>query len=502
MLLKPSARSWHVIAHYCGRLLIGVGLFMVVPLVTAIVFAEWSSALDFVIAVAVTVTIGMSLVMFFPETSDLTTAQGLVIVALTWMAAMFLGAIPLYLSGHYLNYLDACFDAMSGFATTGLSLIQDLDHVNNSVNMWRHLTMFMGGQGIAVVALSILVRMSGGGGAFEIYTGEARDEKVVPNVVRTARFIWIVSLTYLAIGVLLLTPTFLLDGMGFVRSFLHSIWIFMAAWDTGGFAPNSQNILFYHSGLVEVITMFFMIGGCLSFGLHYALWHGRKDELLKNIEPVTLFVTISALVLIVLTGLEVAATYSGFEPLFRKGVYHLVSAHTGTGYQTVYPSQFSLEWGGLAMLALMVAMGLGGSASSTAGGIKALRVAVTFKAFSREIKKLIRPQSAVTVTTLHHFRRRILSDNLIRNSLLIITAYMVTMFAGAALAMGFGYSFTDSLFESTSAVANVGLSAGVTSTSMPDSLEIMYIFEMWIGRLEFLGVFALAGLLIASWRGK
>ena len=124
--------------------------------------------------------------------------QGMSLVGLSWLAAMFLGAIPLFLSGHWGSYLDACFDAMSGFATTGLVLVQDLDHLALSHNLWRHLMMFIGGQGIVIVALSFFVR--GLSGAFKMYVGEARDERVLPNVVHTARFIWLVSIIYLILG--------------------------------------------------------------------------------------------------------------------------------------------------------------------------------------------------------------------------------------------------------------------------------------------------------------
>lgn len=502
MLLKPTRADWHVIAHYVGRLLIGVGIFMLVPLITGIIFAEWNAALDFLVTVALTAAAGLFLVATFPETSDMTTAQGLTTVALTWLAAMLFGSIPLYLSGQYLSILDANFDSMSGFATTGLALIQDLDHTSHALNMWRHLTMFLGGQGIAVVALSILVRVSGAGGAFEIYSGEAREEKLVPNVVRTARFIWVISLAYLAIGILLLVPAFIQDGMGFSRSFLHSIWIFMAAWDTGGFAPQSQSILYYHSGLVEFVTILFMVGGTLSFGLHYALWNKSAGELWRNIEPRTLFLSIGLFSAIGMMGLVAATTYSGSSDLLRKGFYQLISAHTGTGYMTVYPSQLSLEWTALPLLVLMIVMGLGGSSSSTAGGIKALRVGLSFKAFVLEVRRLMAPPSSVYVGRFHHFQTKFMNDVLIRNAFLIIMAYVVTFFTGGAIGMLYGYPFVESLFESTSAAANVGLSAGITSAAMPDLLKIVYMFEMWVGRLEFLAVWALGGLLIASWRGR
>ena len=154
----------------------------------------------------------------------------------SWLAAAVLGAIPFYLSGHWVSFLDCVFDSMSGFATTGLVLVQDLDHIARSVNLWRHLIMFIGGQGVVVVALSFLVR--GSAGAFRMYVGEARDEKVLPNVVETARFIWLVSIVYLILGTFALAVVGRYEGMSWANAFFHGACVFMAAFDTGGFAPN------------------------------------------------------------------------------------------------------------------------------------------------------------------------------------------------------------------------------------------------------------------------
>ena len=152
--------------------------------------------------------------------------QGMIVISLAWLVAMVLGAIPLYLSGHYKSFLDTCFETMSGFTTTGLTLAQDLDHLSYTHNFWRHLGPFIGGQGMAIIALSLFVK--GVSGAFTIYVGEARDEKLLPNVIHTARFIWLISIVYLIIGTVTLGFVGMRIGMKPQNAFFHGACIFMA----------------------------------------------------------------------------------------------------------------------------------------------------------------------------------------------------------------------------------------------------------------------------------
>ncbi|MDP2860400.1 MAG: potassium transporter TrkG, partial [bacterium] len=431
---------------------------------------------------------------------DLNWMQGMIVVSLAWLVAMLLGAIPLYLSGHWKSYLDACFDAMSGFATTGLVLVQDLDHLSFTHNLWRHLIMFIGGQGIVIVALSFFVK--GASGAFKMYVGEARDERILPNVINTARFIWLVSIAYLILGTLALGITGILNGMKAINAFFHGACVFMAAFDTGGFAPQSQNILYYHSLAYEVVTVVIMILGAINFKLHYHIWMGNRREILKNIETVTLFITIMITFFITAVGLQQLNIYPKAMVLFRKGFYQLVSGHTGTGYQTLYPMQFVTDWGSLPMVGVICAMALGGAVCSTTGAIKMLRVGIIFKALLQDIKRIILPERAVVIQKFHHIKTLFLEDKTARSALLITLAYLLLYGLGSIVGMLFGYSFLYSLFESTSAAANVGLSCGITSADMPAALKVTYIFQMWAGRLEFMSIFTLIGFFVAAIKGK
>jgi len=500
MILRPDIQDIKIIGYYLGKIILGLGLVMFAPLVLGLIFREINPCLDFLIAIEIALILGLLLTKLCFTQNDLNWMQGMLVISLSWLAAMALGAIPLYLSGHYQSFLDSCFETMSGFTTTGLTLVQDLDHLSYTHNLWRHLGPFMGGQGIAIVALSFFVK--GTSGAFKLYVGEARDERLLPNVVNTARFIWLISIVYLILGTLCLGMVGLSIGLKAPNAFFHGACIFMAGFDTAGFAPQSQNILYYHSLAFEVVVMVIMLFGTLNFNLHYHLWSGNRKEIAKNIETRTLFISIMLTFFIVAIGLNQLGVYPKALVLFRKGFFQLISGHTTTGYMTVYAQQFINEWGSLALVALICAMGLGGCACSTAGGIKMLRIGIALKALREDIKRIIVPERAVVAQKMHHLKDMFLEDKQVRSALLITLSYLVIYILGALIGTFYGYPFLNSLFESTSAAANVGLSCGITDTGMPVVLKLTYMFQMWAGRLEFMSVFTLMGFFYAAIKGK
>jgi trk system potassium uptake protein TrkH len=248
--------------------------------------------------------------------------------------------------------------------------------------------------------------------------------------------------------------------------------------------------------------MVIMILGAINFKLHYHLWTGNRREIFKDIETRTLFISVMFTFYITAVGLTQSGTYPKAVMLFRKGFYQLISGHTGTGYQTIYAQQFMNEWSHLALVGVICAMALGGAVCSTTGGIKMLRIGMVFKALLQDIKRIILPEHAMVVKKFHHIRQLFLDDKQVRSALLITLAYLALYGLGSLVGMFFGYGFLPSLFESTSAAANVGLSCGITQASMPAFLKITYIVQMWTGRLEFMSVFTLLGFFVAAVRGR
>jgi trk system potassium uptake protein TrkH len=384
---------------------------------------------------------------------------------------------------------------MSGVTTTGLSVIQDLDHLSNSVNVWRHAIQFLGGQGIVLAALTFF----SASGALSLYQAEGRDERIFPSVESTARFIWAVSLVHLGFGVTLLT----LDGIfgqGFTayRSFFHAFTIFMAAFDTGGFSPQSSSITYYHSAVYELTIAVLMVAGAMSFGLHHAIWHRRRG-LLRNLEVRTILITIVATMAAVLIG--ISETYSSVGSLVRRAFFQALSAHTGTGFATVSSAELS-RWSGLAFAGMGAAMAFGGMSSSTAGGVKSLRIGLTLRSLADNIKSALLPEHAVVPTDYVQYGKQRLDPKLAQSVMSVSLLYVALYLFGAAVGIANGYGLQDSLFESVSAAAAVGLSVGITSPTMPLIMKIVMILQMWIGRLEFVSAFALAGFLWSIVKGE
>lgn len=479
------------VSYYLGLVSLTLGALQLVPALTSLTYREWNIVLVFLCSAFFSLILGsaMMLLGYRNRGQQLSFGEGLAVAAGAWFLGTLLCAIPYRLSGDYLSYLDCCFDVMSGLTTTGLTLIQDLDHVSNGINMWRHILTFLGGQGMIVLALVFLSKDAGG--AYTMYVGEGKDEKLMPNAVSTAKRIWGISMLYLVIGSIIMTFAAMNAGVRGGRAILHGIWIYMSAWSTGGFGPMSQNILYYHSTFLELATVVFCVIGSFNFALHHAVLTGNRRELRRNIETQTFIVTLTLLLSLTALGLMRNHVYPNAIALFRKGFYQLVSGHTTTGFMSIYAKQFYFEWGDIALFAITLAMLFGGSACSTAGGFKGIRTGIIFMTFRSEVRRMLLPDSRVKEQRIHHIRDTILTDKAVRSAFVIVTAYVVTFSIGTLAGMLAGYPFAMAAFESASATGNVGLSIGVTSAAMPAFLKVTYLLIMWLARLEFMSVLAL-----------
>jgi trk system potassium uptake protein TrkH len=500
VIVRPRLEDHLVIGKYTGKVVIGVGLLMLIPLAVSIGFAEWDTAIDFIVAIMACFAFGFGLQVVCRTQKDLSWSHGLVVASGSWFFATALGALPHFLSGHAGSYLDTLFDVMSGYTTTGLYLLQDLDHVSMGLSMWRHLLTYAGGQGIVVIALTFLFK--GTAGAYKVYVGEGKDERLLPNVIQTARAIWLVSLTWLVIGTVFLGVRGMTLGQGPVRAFFHGLWVFMGAWSTGGFAPQSYNTFWFHDLGYEVICIVIMIAGSFNFALHWAMWTGNRKEIRRNVETISFFVTLSLTTMVATFFLAKANVYPDAMSLARKVFYQLASGHTTTGFSTIYARAFVTQWGPIGLIATTVAMAIGASACSTGGGIKGIRMGVISKALVQDIRRMISPESAVIMEKYHHIRDTWLTDDLVRGAMTVTIAYVTLYGVGTVIGTLYGYPLEQAAFEMVSAASNTGLSCGVTSPFMPEVMKVTFTLGMWLGRLEFMSVFALIGYGYAVVRGR
>ncbi|CAN5203871.1 TrkH family potassium uptake protein [soil metagenome] len=500
MLLRPDSADFRLILLYTARVVFGVGLAMLVPAAAAVAFGEVLDAWSFVLASSLAVIVGRVGEMTLQTRRPLTTSHALAAVASAWLTVPLFGALPLVLSGHYVGYLDAYFEAMSGFATIGLTLANDVDHMARSVNLWRHLMQFLGGQGIVVVVLTAF--SSGAARLGTLYVGEGREDVILPNIVRTARFIWRVALVYGLIGTSLLWAALLSAGMTPGLGLYHAVNLFMAAFDTGGFAIQSSSVGFYRSAVVEAVLLIIMVAGAFSFALHYQLWQGRRRELVDNTETRTMFVSIMTVLSILAIGLARSGTFEGFEGMFRHGLFQAISAHTTTGLATVPGRLYVTEWGALAPAALVAAMAVGGMAGSTAGGIKGIRIGIILKGLKADIRRVLLPENAVVVETYHAGARKLVQGVQVRDAAMLLLLWLGLYLIGAIVGLFYGYPLELSLFESVAAASSGGLSVGIVRPDLETPLKLVYIAQMVVGRLEFIAIFALAGYAVSVVRGR
>ncbi|MFO7778724.1 MAG: potassium transporter TrkG [Nitriliruptoraceae bacterium] len=499
--LRPDASDLGLIGYYLGKVLLGLGVLQLIPLAVALAFGEWNSASSFAIGASIAVLIWALSDALLATRRSLTWAHGMVIVALSWLFGAIVTSIPMLLSGRFSGPLPALFESMSALTTTGMSVIHDLDHTPISEDLFRHLLQISGGLGIVIVVLSVF--SAGGARVSTLYVSEARDERVLPNIIRTARFIFQVASTLFVVFTSALFVALLSGGFTPGRALYHAVNLFFASFATGGFSVMQASMIYYHSPWVELLVAFVMLAGTFSFGLHLSLWRGSATEVFRHLETRTLALTSLVFFALMTFGLLRAGSYDSLEPLLRKGLFTLASAVSSTGHQVNVGDTYLYDWGVLAPAAIVGAMAIGGMASSTAGGIKAMRIGIAFKAMTHEIRRILLPESAMVITTYHAGKPQVLRDQTARAATTVLLLFIASFLVGAVVGLVYGdLDITQTLFESVSVGANIGISIGVVSPEMPSGLMAVYIVQMWLGRLEFVAVFALLGYVAALARGR
>ncbi len=492
-----------MIAHYLGTMVLMLGGIMLVPLVVSICMSEWDITGNYLVGAGSAVAIGALLRMCRISPAALERRQAIAITGLVWIVGALVAAIPLWMSGHYASFLDAVFEGVSGLTSTGFSMCQDIDHLSTADNMWRFTMQFLGGQGVIVIALSLGL-FSKVGSSF--YTSEGRNEYVMPNIKKTAQFIWQFSSIVVLVGTVLLFCMLMFIGFDPVRGFFHGLWVTIGAYDTAGFSPQSLSIMYYHSIPLEIIVMVLMLMGAVNFALYARIWKGGFRSTIKEFTSDIEIRTLAFWTVFVLLAFVAALLAGNFltdiSGLIRRGVFTIVSATTNTGFQVLSTNQMTSLLSSGSVFMIILALAIGGSSGSTAGGIKALRIGIIAKATIARIKDVLAPKSVRNTTSYNHLGRHLLSNEITGAAMTITIMYVVTYVVGAIAGIVAGYDAISATMESVSATSNAGLSSGIISPETPVFLKIIYILQMWFGRLEFITFLAVIFCFIASLRPK
>lgn len=441
----------------------------------------------FLITIVITLLIGMILSRKKSKDNMIGAKDGLAIVALGWLTISVLGALPLFLSGSTPTYIDAFFEIVSGFTTTGSSLIDNIETLPRGILFWRSFTHWIGGMGILVFTIALLPALGIGG--FQIYKAESPGPiagKMAPRIKDTAKILYVTYLGITIFEVILL----LLGKMSIFESLVHTF----GTVGTGGFGIKGESIGYYKSSYIHIVISIFMVLSGISFSLYYTIYRGRIREIFKN-EELRLYLGI-IVVSTMLIGINLyISNYGNIMNSLRDSFFQVSSIITTTGYST---ADFNL-WPSFSKGILLILMLIGGSAGSTAGGIKVIRILVMFKLIKREILKIFHPRAVIPIKNDGHT----LSNDVIAGIYSFIALYIV-IFAFSTLAISL--EGVDLVTASTSVIAtlsNIGPGLSLVGPSSSFSLysgasKLLLSFLMLLGRLELFTIIAL--LAPKNWR--
>ncbi len=496
---RLKAEDFRIIFHYLGYLVVFTGVAMLIPLGIALAQNNTVIAVNYIIGIGASFSAGFLMCMLKINIANLKRRQAVVITSIAWLVCSLFAAIPLYLSGHYATYFDSVFEGMSSFTTTGFSMCVDIEHMSLSDIMWRFILMFIGGQGIVVVALSIGAFVRSGSRA-SLYYAEGRHDHVMPEIKQTVRFIGGFSIAVVLIGGIIAAVILVIKGFSPKMAMFHGIGTMIAAYVTGGFTVNSVGVTYYHSWVFEILLIVVMLIGSISLALFIRAFKGRLLDFFKNYELRVYAVWTLAILAGFITMLLVGNHFIDLDTLLRKGVFTLVSASTSCGFSALTSAQLGnlVSMGAFMMLAC--AMAVGGMSESMAGGMKVIRLGVLAKDLVMQIKQVLSPDSTKMVTTYENLGKKTLEQSAVRVAAVILVLYIASFIVGMFVGVACGYRGDQALFESISATSNNGLTMGIASYTAPLALKITYFIQMWLGRLEFLSVLATIAALVASLR--
>ncbi|MEO2116950.1 MAG: TrkH family potassium uptake protein, partial [Methanocaldococcus sp.] len=447
------------ILHILGGIIQVIGLFTLVPCIVSIYYNE-NTFLNFLIP-GVFFTIFGFILKKITKPRNLKLHHTMVASALAWLIASFIGAIPLYLSIPYFSYVDAVYESMSAWTTTGMTLIPNVEVLPKSVLFWRSFQQWIGGIGILVLSALVLARS--GTVAYLLYASEARQERIMPSAIGTIKIIVWIYLLYTILGVLLLY----LAGL----SFWEALNLTMTGICTGGMSVS--NYSFPYNDFAKIIMIgIMMVGGVISFSIHHRILTGKYFNDIQTKYALIVITIISVII-------SIKDKVSIIDALFT-----VVSAMTSTGFTTINIGNFS----NLSLFLIIFLMLIGGGAGTTTGGVKIIRFLVILKALWYEIKEIIYPKSAV----IHeHLNSMELDYKIIREAFVVFFLYSFSSFLMALTFIYLGYNTYEAIFDAVSFTSNIGMSLGVVTLKTPLIGKIAGIVAMWIGRLEVIPVLVL-----------
>ena len=470
--------NYRIILNIIGFLLILNGLFILTGIGFSIYFQSDDIQALLISGVGTSLT-GLILWLLTRKTeiSELGKREGYLIVTLGWIVMAIFGAFPFILYGSIHSYTDAFFETMSGFTTTGATILTDIEILPPGLLFWRSLTQWLGGMGIIVLSLAILPLLGIGG--MQLFTAEVpgvTKDKIHPRVKETAKRLWGIYV------ILTFTETILLmvGGLNLFDAINHSF----TTMATGGFSTKNASIAYYTSPFVQYVFIVFMFFAGMNFTLHYLSFHGKFSFIKENTEfkyylGFTIFTTIFIMII------HIPHVNFHWEEGIRQSLFHVVSLTTTTGYVT---SDFE-NWAPFSRMIFFALLFIGGCAGSTGGGIKFVRHIVLFKNGWAELKRLIHPRAIIPVK----FNGKTVGSDIISNVQAFFIFYILIFVLGSMLLAIFGVDFVTAAGATATCIGNIGPGIGTVGpvnnfAHLPDVVKWFLSLFMVVGRLELFTV--------------
>ncbi len=455
-----------------GRILQIISLLLLIPAVVALIYKETEQLVAFCITALGAFLVGFAIVKFTKTKNRVIYARdGFAITALAWIIMAVVGAVPFVVAGDINSYVDAVFETISGFTTTGASILTDVEALSRSALFWRSFTHWIGGMGVLVFVMAIIPNFTDR--SIHIMRAEMPGPvigKLVPRVKDTAKILYLIYIFLTVLQVVLLFA----GGMPLFDSLVHTF----GTAGTGGFGIKSDSIASYSPYCQWVIAIFMLIFG-VNFNLYYLLLLRRIRTAFKSTE-LWCYASIVLVSVGAITA-NIMPIYKNFSGALRDSVFQVASIISTTGYAT---ADFDL-WPGLSKTILLLLMFCGACAGSTAGGLKVSRVVMLFKSVTKEIRKMLHPRSVGKI----HFEGKSVEDSTLNSVSTYFVIYMICFFAILLLIAFEPFGFESNFSAVAACFNNIGpgfSAVGPTASYADYSIfsKIVLSFAMLLGRLE------------------
>jgi len=476
---RPQTSSTNDVFHITGPIIAAVGAAMGFSGIVALSYGG-SDSLPLMASAGIAILVGVAMNRFTSRPDDISIRESYITVSLAWLSAAVFGALPYWLAG-VAAPLDAFFESISGFTTTGASIFPDPESLPRGILFWRDMSQWLGGMGIIVLVVAVLPFLGVGG--MQLFRAEVpgpTPERLRPRIRQTATVLWRVYVGLTAAQAVL----YLLGGMSVFDAVTHAF----GTMPTGGFSPHTGSIGHFTSPYIQYVTIVFMYFAGVNFALHYRALRGKPRSVLADEEWRFYTLLLVGALAVVATSHLVAGTYDSLEEVFRASAFQVVSIGTTTGFTTAD----YVTWPVVAQVVLLFLMFVGGMAGSTGGGMKTLRLWAALKQGVAELRKHLHPR-AVIVTRVGGVA---VPESVMINILAFLLLFVASFIVGAFLLTALGVDLVTAAGAAAAAIGNIGPGLGGVGptghyTWLPGLAKLVLSVLMLLGRLEIYTVLVL-----------